>query len=293
MRHLAPTILCIALGTVPLPGSQAAKSASRSGATAHRGMSNADVVQLVKAGLSQEVIITAIRQASSRDFDLTPAGLVALKGGKVPDSVILVMQNPGKREVPGKAASVAGLSRQKAAELISKQQNLPSTQIIALSRHIMKSWDDPDRSGSIMPAITLCVVNQSGETYADLQPRFQQWTEKGLLHVVQEDEHSGNCNYRWGSVRLTTEGFKYLVNPEMFPENPGLFTKGTFLFKLRTYDLVFGEITGIQVNEQFKVAEVEYTVRRVNVTPFAGEVSLEPMRRTARFALYDDGWRIK
>jgi hypothetical protein len=37
-------------------------------------MTNDDVVQLVTAGLSEQVIITSIRQAPTKDFDLTPTG---------------------------------------------------------------------------------------------------------------------------------------------------------------------------------------------------------------------------
>ncbi len=55
-------------------------------------MTNADVVEMVKAALSEQVIITSIRQASAKDFDLTPNGLIALKKAGVPDVVISVMQ---------------------------------------------------------------------------------------------------------------------------------------------------------------------------------------------------------
>jgi hypothetical protein len=55
-------------------------------------MTNADVIQLVTAGLSEQVILTAIRQASPKDFDVTPGGLVALKKGGVSDALILAMQ---------------------------------------------------------------------------------------------------------------------------------------------------------------------------------------------------------
>ncbi len=55
-------------------------------------MTNADVIQMVTAALSEQVIITSIRQAPVRDFDLTPTGLIALKKAGVSDSVILVMQ---------------------------------------------------------------------------------------------------------------------------------------------------------------------------------------------------------
>ena len=56
-------------------------------------MTNADVIQLVAAGLSEQVVIVSIRQTSEKDFDLTPTGLIALKKAGVSDAVILIMQS--------------------------------------------------------------------------------------------------------------------------------------------------------------------------------------------------------
>jgi hypothetical protein len=61
-------------------------------------MTNEEVIQLVAAGLSEQVIITSIRQAPTKDFDVTPNGLILLKKAKVPDAVIAVMQEKGTSE---------------------------------------------------------------------------------------------------------------------------------------------------------------------------------------------------
>ena len=58
-------------------------------------MTNDDVIQLVTAGLSEQVVTTSIRQAPARNFDLTPTGLIALKKAGVSDAVILAMQERG------------------------------------------------------------------------------------------------------------------------------------------------------------------------------------------------------
>lgn len=71
---------------------------SKPGSPAASRMTNAEVIELVTAGLSEQVIITAIRQATGRDFDITPTGLIALKKAKVPDAVIVVMQEKGAPE---------------------------------------------------------------------------------------------------------------------------------------------------------------------------------------------------
>lgn len=75
-------VLCAAL-----PPTSASQAISK--------MTNADVIQLVTAGLSEQVITASIRQTPTRNFDLTPTGLIALKKAGVSNALILVMQDPG------------------------------------------------------------------------------------------------------------------------------------------------------------------------------------------------------
>ena len=59
------------------------------------GMTNAAVIRMVRAKLSDDVVINAIASATKKSFDITPDGLVALKGAGVSDRVIRAMQgNP-------------------------------------------------------------------------------------------------------------------------------------------------------------------------------------------------------
>ena len=55
-------------------------------------MTNADVIDLRKAGLDDDNLIAAIRDASTTNFDLSPAGLKALLGAKVSNRVITTMR---------------------------------------------------------------------------------------------------------------------------------------------------------------------------------------------------------
>ena len=57
-------------------------------------MTNASVIELVKLGLGEAVIIQKIRQ-SERKFDTTNAGLAQLKAARVSDNIIMEMMNPG------------------------------------------------------------------------------------------------------------------------------------------------------------------------------------------------------
>jgi len=66
-------------------------------------LTNQDVVRMVAAGLAEDVIVTAIRQAPSRSFDLTPSGLIDLKLAHVSDPIVRAMQaseNDGASRAP-------------------------------------------------------------------------------------------------------------------------------------------------------------------------------------------------
>lgn len=78
-------------------------SQTKPGSTASPKMTNDEVIQLVIAGLSEQVISTSIRQATEKAFDLTPTGLIALKKAGVSDAVILVMQERGAPVPPASA----------------------------------------------------------------------------------------------------------------------------------------------------------------------------------------------
>lgn len=167
------------------------------------------------------------------------------------------------------------LSRQKAAELISRQQKLPATQTIVLGRYFKRAWSDP----SWIPAA--CLVSGGGKEYSDVEQSLAEWQSKGLISIGEDQTKKGECNYLWATTSLTDEGKKYLVKV----------SGGAH--EVKTHDLAFGEITGIQINEQFKVAEADYTLTKINITPFGNNISTELINRSATFALFDDGWRIK
>jgi hypothetical protein len=61
------------------------------------GMRNQTVIDLAKAGLSDENIKLAIDGAEHTAFDVTPDGLIALAKGGVSKSVIAHMQKKGRR----------------------------------------------------------------------------------------------------------------------------------------------------------------------------------------------------
>src|SRR5262249_32426533 len=60
-------------------------------------LTNVDIIKLVSARLSDEVIIAKLR-SSQVNFDTSTAGLIMLKQAKVPDSVMLAMIPPPPRD---------------------------------------------------------------------------------------------------------------------------------------------------------------------------------------------------
>lgn len=76
--------------------------------------------------------------------------------------------------------------------------------------------------------------------------------------------------------------------------------EGGWTLTFKVSDMEFGNVTGIRVNEAAGTAEVEYTVNRVNWTPFGiwfleNEPGRYPMseNRSATLVKYDDGWRLR
>ena len=77
---------------VPKPAAAVAKPAKADAPP----MTNADVIDLAKAGLEEKLLIATIRESASVNFDLGPAGLRALLAGKVSNPVITAMRERAK-----------------------------------------------------------------------------------------------------------------------------------------------------------------------------------------------------
>lgn len=80
-------------------------------------LSNKSVIDLFKAGLSADIIISKI-ETSSCKFDMTTAGLVALKKEKLPDNVIQAMiGRTGEKPVITSKEKAASPQKKETAEL--------------------------------------------------------------------------------------------------------------------------------------------------------------------------------
>lgn len=65
------------------------------GVVAQQPLRNADIVKMVKAGISDDLIVATIRNASAKDFDLSPDTVIKLKASGVSEAVIAAMLGAG------------------------------------------------------------------------------------------------------------------------------------------------------------------------------------------------------
>ena len=102
--------------------------------------------------------------------------------------------------------------------------------------------------------------------------------EKNLIYK----ESNGNDYYYF-----TQEGKKYITEEVKRAVSYCMIISGCF---------VFDKITGITIDEKSHLAKVEYTVKRIGITPFGeyyGYKENEIVKSFFNFEKYDDGWRIQ
>lgn len=99
MRHLYVALLLILLSgtTLASQGTQTKASA--------KALTNADVLDMLDAGLSQEIVVAKIA-ASICEFDTSPAALKILKAKNVSDAVILAMVQAPTEKGPSTPARI-------------------------------------------------------------------------------------------------------------------------------------------------------------------------------------------
>jgi hypothetical protein len=84
-----------------------ARTPTASRAAAPAALGNSDVVALVKAGFSEDLIVVRIKQAPAKDFDLSTKGMLDLKTAGVSERLIAVMfggPDPGVSRAEPKTA---------------------------------------------------------------------------------------------------------------------------------------------------------------------------------------------
>lgn len=91
MKNLRWMVLILLIG-----GSTPLRLAAQDAKATQKALTNQDVVDLVKTGLSSDIVVAKIR-TSTCQFDTSTAGLKGLKDAGVPDSVIVAMVDPSNK----------------------------------------------------------------------------------------------------------------------------------------------------------------------------------------------------
>lgn len=173
------------------------------------------------------------------------------------------------------------LTRDKAEQLITQKFNLPET-ITEKLRY--------------------------GDVYYDVNPKLaleNYLVEHKLITFLYIENVRRNMFWaeRRYKLDLTQEGQKYVKTSTSNSD-------GNPIYLIKVADRVFGEITGIKEIEEGKRAEVEFTLKYANITPFGEAFSYqaqalsnelilpyyrdgETFNKTVMIAKYDDGWRIE
>jgi hypothetical protein len=94
---------------------------------AQQALNNDAVINLVKAGLSDDLIVSTIN-ASAGNFDTSAAGLIALNKAGASDKVISTIVLKGLKSTSPAAASASapGAARWRAIQTIQQQCTMPA-----------------------------------------------------------------------------------------------------------------------------------------------------------------------
>ena len=85
-------------------------------------ITNDDIVKMARAKLSTSIIVTTIKSANSLKFDLSPAGLIALKDAGVDDRVIEAMMATARGGGAGETSAVTRNAPEKSDLLATSKE---------------------------------------------------------------------------------------------------------------------------------------------------------------------------
>jgi hypothetical protein len=82
-----------------------AQAATNSQAAAPKGLTNSQVIAMIKSGMDDDTVVTSIRSAKLVNFDLTSTGQQQLTGGGVSSLVLTAMKTRAARKPPAAGTS--------------------------------------------------------------------------------------------------------------------------------------------------------------------------------------------
>lgn len=105
--HFTIRFVLLVLGAALVALPSTAQQGAPLSAPASSAMTNADVVALASAGLSDDLILAKIHAAQATSFDTSVDGLKALKAANISNAVIQVMINPNAASAAPAGAAAA------------------------------------------------------------------------------------------------------------------------------------------------------------------------------------------
>jgi len=150
---LVLVVILSAIGTVlaqdPQPSPASPPQQSDVSTQNSYSITNKDVVDMVKAGLSAEIVIAKIK-ASANSFDTSAAGLQELKAASVPDVVILAMLQPKTPTSTTGAGSSESKTKRLKDELTTAFQRLQSSVVTVWSETSTGTGFIIDKDGLVL-----------------------------------------------------------------------------------------------------------------------------------------------
>lgn len=129
----------------PVPVTQQTEATAQSPAS----LTNKDVVDMVKAGLSAEIVIAKIKTSPNK-FDTSAGGLQELKASGVPDAIVLAMLQPSAAPSTGEIVSSEAKPKRLRDELTTAFQRLQSSVVTVWSETARGTGFIFDKAGLVM-----------------------------------------------------------------------------------------------------------------------------------------------
>jgi hypothetical protein len=228
--------------------------------------------------------ISMLNVGSKYRFTIPPnLGFGNKKKGKIPPNATIIFEVELVEIVGKSQAYVANANAVKsgvAADSLSR----------ALARDLIirdTRYPEEETEGLLIYTVIMSLSGVSKNILKHAKKVNQTGVARAIISQTPEKTRSGsNVNKVELNVAFTEEGKKYVRGETR--DNPRIFKS------VVTYNVRFGEITGILFSGKNKTAAtVEYT-EQYTPTPFATfGSSMKSLKRSkkAYFQLYDDGWR--
>lgn len=173
------------------------------------------------------------------------------------------------------------LERDFAAKEIRQQGNFPKPMYYEFFNMYLKDYKSVGMDGNM----------NVGTTFAEVKDMMIFFQNKGLITLRDETKSESKTVFLLGTTTRTWI-YTHIELTELGKEHLVSTTK--LGYKVKLWEKDFDQINGIKELYDQKLAEVDYQMKNVNITPFGDYFSdrLKVENRSAAFTLYDNGWKL-